>query len=382
MQNKSCKLHNVIIQPSRFLIYSMGDIMNRGFVVKIRRLWLAFFIILTMAAVIILPNGAIGAKKGLHLCFSAVIPSLFLFTALSLFAQNSGAAKIISRPLSPLSRALFGLSGEEFSVFLLSLFSGYPVGAKLIAEMFSQNKIGRKRALIMLNYCVNAGPAFIVTAVGAIMLGSKSDGYRLLIAHILSSFLIMAALKPFIKKSGIEQKVLHNTEPQPLCDCFVRSVSAAASSILSVCAFVVLFSALGEIIAALPLPEALNKAIRAVLEVTVGASLFGRKQLGIIAFLLGFAGISVQFQVLAVTAQLKPSYIKLFFSRIAHGTLSYISIFIMEKFWPRSIKTSVPPGCLSAALSGDVSASAALLLMGIVLATFTFKEKNKNAMEK
>lgn len=355
----------------------MGDIMGGTFVIRLKSLLVALLTITSMAAVVVLPGGIVGAKKGLDLCFSAVIPSLFLFSALSLFASYSGAIKIIGRPLSPVSRAVFGLSGEELSIFLLSLFSGYPVGAKLIAEMATFKKIEREKALIMLYYCVNAGPAFIVTAVGQIMLGSKSDGYRLLAAHILSSLLLAAALSPFLKKVKPTNKTLEATEPQPLSDCFVRAVSAASTSIISVSAFVVLFAAMGEIIACLPLPEAITKSARAVLEVTVGVSLFGRRSLPIIAFLLGFAGISVQFQVLSAAAKLKPNFLKLFLSRVVHGALSFITVEIMEKIWPRSIKTSLPPGSLSAALSGDVSASVALILMGLVLAAFTFGDRFK-----
>ena len=360
----------------------MGDIMGRAFVIKLKDVSVAFFLAAIMTAVIVFPDGAVGVKKGLYLCLSAVIPSLFLFSALSIFAFYSGAIKIIGKPFSPLSRAIFKLSAEEFSVFLLSLFSGYPVGARLLAEMYDKKKIEREKAVIMLYYCINAGPAFIVTATGQIMLNSRTDGYRLLAAHILSSLLLAAIFSLFLKNCNSQRQPVAQNETLPLSDCFVRSVSAASTSIISISAFVVLFSGLGEIIASLPLPNAVSNSIRSTLEVTVGVSLFNRHNLSVIAFLLGFAGISVQFQVLSAAANLKPNFLKLFLSRLAHGFLSFIAVEIMEKIWPRNIKTSLPPGSVSAALSGDVSASVALILMGIVLAAFTFGDKFKNCMEK
>ena len=42
----------------------------------------------------------------------------------------------------------------------------------------------------MLRFCVNAGPAFIISAVGAGMLGSVRMGVVLFAAHILASVLV------------------------------------------------------------------------------------------------------------------------------------------------------------------------------------------------
>ena len=42
----------------------------------------------------------------------------------------------------------------------------------------------------MLRFCVNAGPAFIISAVGAGMMGSVRMGAVLFAAHILASLLL------------------------------------------------------------------------------------------------------------------------------------------------------------------------------------------------
>ena len=366
-----------IICPSFVVIYSIGDIMGGTFIVRFKSVFLAILVAVLSVLIIVLPSGAIGAKKGLTLCFSTIVPSLFLFCALSLFAAYSGVAKTLGKPLSPISKALFGLNGEEFSIFLLSLFSGYPVGAKLLSKTYENGGAGRKKALLMLGFCINAGPAFIVIAVGQIMLGSKADGYRLLLAHILSSFLLALFLSPFLKRNWEEENRLPETQRSALPDCFVKSVSDAANSIISVCAFVVLFSALGEIVSSLPLPISIAKWVRSLLEITVGINALNRKHLSLIAFLLGFSGVSVQFQAMAAAKNLEPRYSFIVLSRTIHGVLSSVWIEIMEKLWPRSLKTSVPPGSVSAALSGDVSASVALVLMGVVLAAFTLSNQIK-----
>ena len=104
---------------------------------------------------------ASGAKEGLMLCGSIIIPSLFPFTFCVMFINKSGILKFL-KPLNPITQFLFHLNYYEFSLFLLSLIGGYPLGAKLL----NQSGINDKKAKIMINYCINAGPAFVVLAVG------------------------------------------------------------------------------------------------------------------------------------------------------------------------------------------------------------------------
>ena len=125
-----------------------------------------------------------GAVKGLLLSGRVIIPSLFPFTACVLFIMKSGGLSLLDFA-NPFTKRVFRLSPQQFSLMLLSFIGGYPVGGKLLNEAVKSGKISKENAGIMLNYCVNAGPAFIVLAVGGGILGSKKIGYLLLLAHII-----------------------------------------------------------------------------------------------------------------------------------------------------------------------------------------------------
>ena len=113
-----------------------------------------------------------GVVSGIELCLKTVIPSLFCFMVLTGFLLQSGLYRLLSVPLSPVTKHLFFLPSELGSVVLLSLIGGYPMGAKSIADLLNQHRIEPGCAQRMLLYCCCAGPSFIITAVGYGMFGS------------------------------------------------------------------------------------------------------------------------------------------------------------------------------------------------------------------
>ena len=128
-----------------------------------------------------------GVKEGLRASAQVVIPSLYLFMALSGTIAHSRAGELLSRPLSPLTRRLLKLPSCMGPALLLSAVGGYPVGAKAIAILLEQGRISRKDAQRAICFCCNAGPSFVITAVGVHLLGSARMGAVLLFVHLFCS---------------------------------------------------------------------------------------------------------------------------------------------------------------------------------------------------
>lgn len=64
------------------------------------------------AALLVWPQAAAGGvSRGLSICSSVIIPSLFPFLVLAGFLVRSGISAAIGRRLEGLTRALFGLPG-------------------------------------------------------------------------------------------------------------------------------------------------------------------------------------------------------------------------------------------------------------------------------
>ena len=308
-----------------------------------------------------------GAAKGLILSGRVIIPSLFPFTACVLFIMKSGGLDLLDF-ISPFTKKIFHLSSEQFSLMLLSFIGGYPVGAKLLNESVRSGRLSKENAGIMLNYCVNAGPAFIILAVGSEILGSKKIGYILLSAHLIASLILSLILSLRIKNNCVLLKAKDNFD---VADNFVSSVSEAASSVFSVCAYVILFSTVNEYLNHFCEKIPVLKSISSLLEVTNAVT--NINNIIIIAFLLGFSGISVWCQILSVGKLIKINFPLFVLSRIAHGALSALICAILLKLFGIAVKTSA--GIKYAANYDGTTLSISMLSMVIVLIISLFSEK-------
>ena len=141
--------------------------------------------------ILIAPQAASqGVRDGLTLCGQVVIPSLFPFLALSSFLVQSGLAQRAGHLLEPITKLLFRLPGAAGSAILMSLIGGYPVGARMTVQLLDAALITQKQAQRMLFFCVNSGPAFLISAVGSAMLRSRQAGLILCAALTASALLI------------------------------------------------------------------------------------------------------------------------------------------------------------------------------------------------
>ena len=207
-----------------------------------------------------------GVIFGIMLCGKVIIPSLFPFTMCVLFIMRSGSLNIFNR-FSPIFEKLLGLNFDELLIFIFSLIGGYPIGAKLINEAVVSGKISNSRAKKMLAFCINAGPAFTVSAIGSGILGSKELGIVLLFSNLLSAFLI-SQLTRFSKVKNNTYKETDNNKSYPIADNFVLSASDSAVAVSKICYFVVLFSIINKYIDFFSKSIAPLKFLSLILEIT------------------------------------------------------------------------------------------------------------------
>ncbi|MFA6867173.1 MAG: hypothetical protein WCR54_06610 [Clostridia bacterium] len=131
----------------------------------------------------------ISISDGLTLYFVAVLPSLlpFFFFSKILCEYNFGfdIGKLMKKPLKKIYYAP-SLSGY---VLVMSMLSGYPVGAKLISDLYEKNLIDQKTAKAISTFTSTSGPLFILGTVGMSMLHSKLAGFIILVSHYLATLI-------------------------------------------------------------------------------------------------------------------------------------------------------------------------------------------------
>lgn len=313
-----------------------------------------------------------GAATGLLICSNIIIPTLFPFAFCTLFITNTTRIESAVNS-SRITHFLFGLDLDEFIIFLFSLIGGYPTGAKLIENRFYGSDCHQHKPALMLCYCVNAGPAFIVAAVGMGILNSKKLGWLLLSSHIISSVIIALILRPLTAKHTAKRRT--SKSDMSLSENFLNSAANAASATFSVCIFVVLFGGFNAFIEYLSVYLPFLKYISPLLEVT--SAVANSNNIYHIAFLLGFGGVCVWCQILGLLKDFKLNLYYFITSRVIHGILSIIITYLLLKIFKITIPTFSNLVSFNSSLGkGSISLTFSLIVMGILFIVSTFNNNN------
>ena len=289
--------------------------------------------VLTAVCLLLLhyPNAmATGISRGLSICSTVVIPTLYPFMVLAGVLANSSLCRRPGRKISAVTRWLFGLPGCCGPAILLSLVGGYPAGAIAIARLRERGQITAEETRRMTAFCINGGPGFVISTVGAGLLGSVQAGMMLYAAQVAVSIGIGIALG--------RGRQARETSPTPLSPPkpMAQVVSDTCAALLTMCGFVVLAAAglsLAEgcgftrgVAAALRLDTAaVSAAVAAVTEVSCGcvALASGGALMPLwLSLALSWGGLSVQGQLAAVLPQERVLGWRFWRWRILHGVLS------------------------------------------------------------
>lgn len=270
--------------------------------------WLLILCSLGYAALLVArPQEASAAvTEALNLCLTRVIPSLFPFLAVTSLLLRLGMASWLQGIFAPIMRPLTGLPGICAAPVLMGLLGGYPAGARAAAGLYEDGLITRREAELLLSFGNNCGCAFIYSFVGVGMLGSPQAGLWLMGIHALSALLAGAFLCRLEPDRGRASLPCSQPEkPLTLAAALSVSVRGAAVSMANICAFVVLFRTLADL-----LPGDLPAWALGTLELVSGASALEPGPAGSVsaAIIIAWGGLCVHCQTLSVIGDLSPRW--------------------------------------------------------------------------
>lgn len=306
-----------------------------------------------------------GILSGILFCVQALVPSLFVFMAASAFAVKSGAALTLSKPLGKVSKALFGLPYPALSAILLSIIGGYPVGARSAAIMYEEGCLSERQAQKAVYIAVCAGPGFLLSFVGRALLGSPDAGLILLTAEILSVLLTGMIIGRAVRcDMGFKPPSKH----RPVGNLLISSVTDASSATFKMCSMVMICSALIEIIKTVSPDKTVSDISAALIEITTGCGMLGgRYPLAVVAFFIGFGGISVHLQIYASVGDLHIGKGLFFLFRIIQGIICSALTYILLMIFPMEISVfNSADVSLTAAKSATLIGSTALVICSLL----------------
>ncbi len=280
---------------------------------------------------------------GLKLWATTVLPALLPFFFLTALFSSTGVIEKLSKKLTPLTKFLYGADGISAYIQLMSFASGYPVGAKITADLYKAKLITAKQAEKYSTFTSTSSPTFIIGGIGVGMFLSLKIGVIIFISHVLSSVLSGIIFRKLPDNQPIGG-LLPNSKPD---NVLYDAMHGAVISVLLVGGFVAVFytfskvldnlgvySFLTPILSPLVGKELAAAILSGIVECTNGCLLAARANLSlsapVSAALISFGGISVWCQSFAYLKIAKVRIRLFVFSKITHAALAFIICLVLQ----------------------------------------------------
>lgn len=345
---------------------------------KLKKTVFAFIILYIALNLALIPSKCTEAARGaILLCLNIAIPSLFPFFVISALFITLGYAGYLSRFFSPVMRSAFNVSGAGAAAVILGIISGYPVGAASCVSLYKSGQISKTEAERLLAFSNNSGPIFIIGALGAGILSSKSTGYMLYLSHIAAALLVGFVFRSYKKNAASPAAALPPARGGIKNDfggALAESINSSVISMAKVCGFIILFSV---ICAAIPSGR-FYPYIYSLLEITGGLNALSKVpidsdlRLCLVSFFLGFSGISVFCQAESIIRASDLSIKTCFFGKLLQGIFSFfITKILIKHFAEYTPVSSVASDFYGAVLPKSVwQASLSIILFALLLVIF------------
>lgn len=238
------------------------------------------YILLTAGMVLLLFSHpgtvASGCSLGLMLWYTSVLPSLLPFMILSGLLIRTGLSWYLSPVYAPLLKRIYRISEEGCYAVLLGFLCGFPMGAKVIADLVREKRISVEEGTYLLGFCNNVSPAFFLNYVCLKKLGYPSVPWTLVLLFYAVPLLYGLLTRPFYQfpepLRTQKQASFHRIDFPMLDACMMDGFS----TITRLGGYIMLFTILVQFLDLLPLSPSALAFLGALLEVSCGVDQLSR----------------------------------------------------------------------------------------------------------
>lgn len=248
-----------------------------------------------------------GASNGLLLWFHTVLPTLLPFIILTNLLLRLDAIQVLCRFITPLFRPLFGLSSYGSYALVTGLLCGYPMGAKVTADLIRHGKLSLSEGNLLLPICNNVSPMFLLGYVITKTLDCPNHTPALL-AIIYGTPLLYACCTNIIRHTAQKRPLSDSTandHPTSTCKAHLSfqliddSIMNGFETITRLGGYIILFAIISKMATArLHTVTILKSFLIGCIEITNGIHAIGsqpmnlKQQLPAAIAILTFGGLS------------------------------------------------------------------------------------------
>lgn len=274
---------------------------------------------------------------GLKLFVINVFPSLFPFFIITKLLTLLGLGKLLSKAFDKPISKMYKTSSIGGYILILSMMSGYPIGAKMVAEYYNSGEISLSEAKKIITFSSTSGPLFILGTIGTFFLKDYSAGLIILISHVLSSVLngliyrgltssVNDAHIYFLEEDNVFTNAIQSTILSTLqvgaCIVFLNVLVTFFYDVQLINIIAKLFSLLGFE------NDLVEGCVVGVIEITKGVSVLSscpiRNIIVPLTTLVSFGGVSVMLQSMSFLKPIGITFRYYLTTKISQAMLGYL----------------------------------------------------------
>ena len=289
-----------------------------------------------------------GVRDGLALAAGQALPALFPFFVAGGLLTRSGLAQALARLAAWPLAVLYRLPSEAAPAVVLGLVGGYPVGAATAADLLRQGTLSPRDAARVNRFCNCASPGFCIGLAGLGIFGSARTGAMLYGIHVLAALLTGLFTAREHAPVSAARTAPRRAPNESFSAVFCASVQQAASTALTVTAFLTIFCVLLQLFDPLLSLLPYGQACSGIFELTAGLDalaplpLTDSAKLTLASFLLSFGGLAVQFQVRALAAPAGLPVDGFAAAKLLHGAFAAALTALLTRLSPDVLAASAP----------------------------------------
>lgn len=297
-----------------------------------------FLILFGISLLIILPKLSIKTfYDGIVIWATKVLPALLPFFILTKLLSYTQFISTLGKFLSPVTKKLYGVGGISGYVYTMSIISGYPVGAKILSDLYSNKTITKSHAITISSFTSTSGPLFILGTVAIGLFENTKLGIIIMISHYIGALINGFLYRRKNNTTVVQEKQI---ESNPLSD----SMTSSIISIMTVGGFIALFYMFLNILLSInffsPIVNTLSLIgidktistgiICGLIEVTTGAITLSQCYLPLIliapilTFIISFGGLSIHAQAFCFLKNIDIKYSTFLLQKTTQASISTI----------------------------------------------------------
>lgn len=245
-------------------------------------------------------------QDGLRLIATAVLPVLFPFFVITSLILNLTNAT------------------HPWLVSVLAYCSGYPNGARLTQDLYSQQRISLPQAQQLIITTSTPSPFFVIATAGVVFLHEIKLGCAIFLCAIIGAILNGYLWRPTkkLKQTYLTSTHTINQPSQNILTAFSNALTSATNAIVNACGIVLFFYIAARLCLLPPI-------IAGLLEMTTGVATTTNPLL--IQFFVTFGGLSVAMQQQIFMQKFQIKFYTYFAYKFTHAVLAcgLLSVYLL-----------------------------------------------------